>query len=151
MSTQITIEAFLDDSEARAQQRELEVKNEKISDAINENEKKTKAAFTKAMTAMRSGYMIISGFTQAMGGSMSQAFTAMYGIAMSSVQLYSALTPAVGAINPVAAMMMSVSLISAVVSLIAMAAQQEEFARAVSGVTMMVQGIGGFLDSMSFE
>lgn len=150
MSLQISIETYLDDAEARAQQAALEAKNEKIKEAIEENEKRTKESFDKAMGAMRAGYMVISGMTQAMGGSMSQAFTAMYGIAMSSIQLYSALTPAIGAVNPVAATMMAISLISAIASLGAVAAGQEEYARAIGGITMTIQGFGGFLDAMPF-
>jgi len=150
MSEKLIIETSLDDSKIKIQQAEIEAKNEQISQDIDENEKKSREAWTKTMAAMRSGYMVISGITQLMGGSMSQAFTAMYGIAMSSIQLYMALTPAVGAINPVQATMMMISLMSSVIQLGTIAEGQEEFSRALGGVTSMMQGIGGLLDAMPF-
>ncbi len=150
---QISIETYLDDAPARAQQAALEAKNAEIKNAIEENEKATKEAFNKSMAAMRSGYMIISGITQAMGGTMSQAFSAIYSIGMAGIQTASAIATALAASGPagwIQAAMMAASLVAALVQLGAVAAGQEDFARQIGGLNMSIQGIGGLLDNMDF-
>jgi len=153
MSLRIGIEAVLDDAQVKTQQAELEAKNEKIKDAIEENEKKTKEAFDNAIGAMRAGYMVISGITQAMGGSMSQAFTAIYGTLTAGIQTYIAFTAVELAKGPagwLTAALMSASLTSAIISLAGVLTGQEEFASQILGLNMAIQGIGGLLDSMPF-
>ena len=151
---QISIETYLDDAPARAQQAALVAKNEQINKAIDDNEKKTKEAFTHAMGAMRAGYMVISGMTQAMGGSMAQAFSAMFGIAMAGIGVYQAFQAVELAKGPagwITAALMSVGLIAAMVQLGAVSVGQEEFASQIGGLNMAIQGIGGMLDSMNFS
>jgi len=152
MSLQISIEAYLDDAAARAQQDELEVRNENIKRAIEENEERTKEAYNYAISAMRGSYMIISGITQAIGGSMAQTFTAMYGVMVSGVQTASAIAAALAASGPagwVQASLMTMSLASALVSLGAVVSGQTQLSRQFSGLNMAVQGIGGMISSWS--
>lgn len=149
MSEKITIETILDDAPAKAQQEALEAKNKKINAGIEENKKATKKAFTASMAAMRAGYMVMSGVTQAMGGSMSQAFSAIYGIAMASIGTYQSIAAAMAAsgVGTVQAIMMSASLITAVIQLGAVSAGQEDFSRQVGGLNMALQGIGQSIGS----
>ena len=154
MSMQLSIEVYLDDGVARITQAALEVKNEQIKNAIEENQKKTKETFAQAMAAMRAGYMVISGITQAMGGTMSQAFSAMYGIAMAGIQTGLSISAALAASGPagwIQAAMMSASLIAAIVQLGAVAIGQEDFAQQISGLNMTIQGLGSLMDSMNFS
>lgn len=151
---QLSIEVYLDDGVARITQAALEVKNEQIKNAIEENQKKTKETFAQAMAAMRAGYMVISGITQAMGGTMSQAFSAMYGIAMAGIQTGLSISAALAASGPagwIQAAMMSASLIAAIVQLGAVAIGQEDFAQQISGLNMTIQGLGSLMDSMNFS
>ena len=153
MSLNIDIKTVLDDSQAKAQQEELERKNEQIKNAIEENDKATKEAFNNAIGAMRAGYMIIAGMTQAMGGSMSQAFSAIYGIAMAGIQTGSAIAAALAASGPagwVQAGLMAASLIAALVQLGLVSAGQEELASQVGGLNMSLQGLGGMIGVIGY-
>ena len=152
MSLKVDIKAVLDDSQAKAQQAELEKKNEEIKKATEENEKLTREAFNKAMGAMRAGYMVISGMTQAIGGSMSQAFSAIYGIALAGIGTYQAIAAAMAAsgVGAVQAILMTASLITALIQLGAVAVGQEELAQQVGGLNQMVQGIGGMIGVIGY-
>jgi len=152
MSNRVAIEAVLDDSKAKAQQAELEAKNKSIKDAIDDNEKATKEAFDKAMGAMRAGYMVISGMSQAMGGGMSQAFSAIYGIAMAGIGTYQAIAAAMAAsgVGTVQAVMMTSSLITAIAQLGAVTVGQADLARQLGGLNMSIQGIGSMIGVISF-
>lgn len=146
---QLLISTYLDDAPARAQQAELEEKNREIALAIEANEKNTKEAFDLAMSAMRASYMVVSGLSQAMGGGMSQAFSAMYGIAMAGIQTTMSIAAALAASGPagwVQASMMMTSLITAIVQLGAVLTGQDDLSRAVGGLNMSIQGIGGMLN-----
>lgn len=153
MSLKINIEAVLEETYIKSQQAELERKNDEIKRATEENEKRTKEAFEKSMGAMRAGYMVISGITQAMGGSMSQAFSAIYGIAMSGIQTYMSISAAL-AVSPIPgariqAGLMIASLVTAMSQLVAVTAGQEELAQQLGGLNMAVQGIGGLITNYS--
>ena len=153
MSLQVSIEAFLDDARARAQQAELEAKNEQIKKAIEENDARTLAAYNKAIEGMRASYMMISGVTQVMGGSMSQMFSAMYGIAVSGIQTTASIAAALYASGPygwLQAGLMTASLITAVVNLGSLMTGQDELARQVSGVNMALQGMGSMIGVFDF-
>jgi len=154
MSLKVDIEAVIDDTRARAQQAELEKKNEEIKKATEENEKRTKEAFNNAMGAMRAGYMVISGMTQAMGGSMSQAFSAIYGIAMSGIQTYMSISAAL-AVSPIPgariqAGLMIASLITAMVQLGAVSAGQKDLSQKIGGLNMEIQGIGSLIGVIGY-
>ena len=154
MSLQISIEAYLDDAEVRKAQAELIATNEEIARATQANEKATKEAYDLSMSAMRAGYMVLTGMTQAMGGSMSQAFSAIYGIAMAGIQTYQSIaaallpSPIPGA--RLMAGLMFASLATALVQLGLVAVGQEDFAQQIGGLNMMVQGIGGMISKLGF-
>jgi len=152
MSLRIGIEAVLDDAQVKTQQAELEAKNEKIKDAIDENEKRTKEAFDKALGTMRASYMVVSGISQAMGGTMAQAFSAIYGVAVAGITTYQSIAAAMAAVpgGQLQAVLMTASLITAIVSLVGVLTGQEEFARQISGLNMAIQGIGSLLGEFNF-
>ena len=149
MSLQISIEAYLDDAPIRAQQAELERENEKITEATNENKKKTKEAFDAAMSAMRASYMMVSGITQVIGGDMGAIFSSFYGMAVAGITTYQSIAAAMAAsgVGAVQAALMTSSLIAAMVSLGAVMTGQTELSRSVSGINMGLQGIGQSLSA----
>jgi len=153
MSLRISVDAVLDDSQAKAQQAELEAKNEKIKEAIDENEKRTKEAFNKALGAMRASYMVVSGVAQAMGGSMAQAFSAIYGVAVAGITTYQSIAAAMASVpgGQLQAILMTASLITAIVSLAGVLTGQEEFAKQISGLNSAIQGIGSLIGVFDFE
>ena len=153
MSLKISVDAVLDDSQAKSQQAELEVANEKIANAITENEKKTKEAYQLSLGAMRASYMMVSGISQVIGGGMGQIFSTLYGVAVAGITTYQSIAAAMAASGPagwIQATLMTSSLIAALISLGGLAAGQTELASQVSGLNMVIQGFGGLLDSMPF-
>ena len=153
MSLRISVDAVLDDSQAKSQQAELEVANEKIANAITENEKKTKEAYQLSLGAMRASYMMVSGISQVIGGGMGQIFSTLYGVAVAGITTYQSIAAAMAASGPagwIQATLMTSSLIAALISLGGLAAGQTELASQVSGLNMVIQGFGGLLDSMPF-
>ena len=126
----------------------------KIIDLVDETEKRSKEAFKVSLDAMRAGYMVISGMTQAMGGSMSQAFSAMYGIAMAGIMTYQSIaaallpSPIPGA--RLMAGLMLASLGTAMAQLGAVSLGQAELASQVGGLNMILQGIGGMINKYGF-
>ena len=152
MSIQINIETYLDDAEARAQQAALELKNKKIAEAIEENEKKTKEAYQQSLNVMRASYMMVSGLSQVMGKGMGQIFSTLYGVAVAGITTYQSIAAAMAAVPgaQLQAALMTISLITALVSLAGVASGQTELASRVAGLNMTIQGIGGLLNNMSF-
>jgi len=153
MSLRISVDAVLDDAQAKSQQAELEVANEKIANAITENEKKTKEAYQLSLGAMRASYMMVSGISQVIGGGMGQIFSTLYGVAVAGITTYQSIAAAMAASGPagwIQATLMTSSLIAALISLGGLAAGQTELASQVSGLNMVIQGFGGLLDSMPF-
>lgn len=150
---QLSIETYLDDTRARAQQAELVEKNEQISAGINENEARTKEAFKMTLGAMRASYMMVSGLSQVMGEGMGQAFSAIFGIATSAVATTSAIAAALAASGPAgwaqAGLMMS-SLITAMVQLVAISTGQADLASTVGGINMTLHGIGSMIGAINF-
>lgn len=149
MSLQMSIEAYLDDAEARRAQAELEAKNLEIQQGIEENEKRTKEAFDESMNAMRASYMIITGVTQAVGGSMSQAFSAMYGVAVAGIGAYQSIAAAMAAVpgGQIQAALMTSSLIAAIVQLAGVLSGQEKLSRSVNRINSALHGIGMMIGS----
>lgn len=102
---------------------------------------------------MRAGYMVISGMSQAMGGGMSQAFSAIYGIAMAGIGTYQAIAAAMAVSGPTGwlqAGMMTASLVTALIQLGAVSAGQEDLARQIGGLNMSIQGMGSMIGQMGF-
>ena len=154
MTEKIEIPVVLDDSKLKIQQAELEKKNEEIKKATEENEKRTKESFNLALGVMRSSYAIMTGMTQAMGGSMSQAFSAIYGIAIAGIQTGISIAAAL-AVSPVPgarlqAGLMIASLITAMTQLGAVTTGQAELAQQVGGLNSALQGIGGLIGVIGY-
>lgn len=152
ISLQISIETYLDDAEARKQQAELEAKNEKIAAAIDANEKATKEAYNKAMGAMRASYQIISGFTQILGGSMGAAFGAIYGVGYAAITMYQAIAAAQFFVPgmQMQSILMTMSLVSAMISLGGVIVGQMELANKVNGIQQMLVGINGLMGAFNW-
>ena len=95
---------------------------------------------------------MMSGVTQAMGGSMEQVFTAMYGVAVSMISTYQAIAAAMAAsgTGTLQAVIMTTSLITAVSTLVASMTGQAEFATGVSGVTTALYGLESFISVFDF-
>lgn len=149
MSLQISIETYLDDAQARAQQAELEAKNEQIKAAIEENKKATKAAYSEAIGAMRASYMLISGISQVIGTDMMSMFSAVYGVAVAGITTYQSIAAAMAAsgVGAVQAGLMTSSLIAALVSLGAVMTGQTELSRRIGGINAGLQAIGQSISS----
>jgi len=154
MSLNIDIKAVLDDTQVKVQQAELEKKNEEIKKATEENERRTKESFNLALGVMRSSYAIMTGMTQAMGGSMSQAFSAIYGIAVAGIQTGISIAAAL-AVSPVPgarlqAGLMIVSLMTAMSQLGAVSTGQAELAQQIGGLNSALHGISGMIGVMGY-
>ena len=96
--------------------------------------------------------MVVSGISQAMGGTMAQAFSAIYGVAVAGITTYQSIAAAMAAVpgGQLQAVLMTASLITAIVSLVGVLTGQEEFARQISGLNMAIQGIGSLLGEFNF-
>ena len=153
ISIQIPIVAFLDDTQVKQQQSELEVKNEKISKNIDENEKRTKESFNEVIGMMRASYMMVTGVADVIGKDMGQIFSAIYAVASGTIQTSAAIAAALAASGPVGwiqAGLMGMSLTVASVSLVGVMSGQKDLAQKISGFNTILQGFGGMIDSMSF-
>lgn len=95
--------------------------------------------------------MMISGVMQTIGGSMSQAFTAMYSIATSAISLYSMIGTAAAATpgGQVQAALIGASMITALIQLGAVQTGQADLARSVGGLNMALHGLGSMIISFS--
>ena len=154
MSVQLALTAFLEDSQAKAQQAELERKNEEITDTIEQNKEATQKSFNEVMRYMRAGYLMISGISRVLGGGMTQVFSSMYMVAMSTIGTYKAITAAIAATGPVGwiqASIMSISLITATSSLISIMAGQRDLSTKIRGVNMALHGISGIIGAFNFK
>jgi len=154
MTEKIEVIVVVDDSQVKMQQVALEKKNEEIKKATEENEKRTKESFNLALGVMRSSYAIMTGMTQAMGGSMSQAFSAIYGIAVAGIQTGISIAAAL-AVSPVPgarlqAGLMIVSLMTAMSQLGAVSTGQAELAQQIGGLNSALHGISGMIGVMGY-
>lgn len=152
MSIQMILTAMGDFSEVEVQQSIVEARNERINQALEETDKRAKEAFEAALGAMRASYMMVSGFAQIIGGSMGQIFSSMYAIAVSSIQLFSAIAQAeffVPGMQMQSVMMMA-SLLTAITSLASVMTGQTELASRVSGLNMSLHGISEMIGAINF-
>jgi len=154
MTEKIEVIVVVDDSQVKTQQAALERKNEEIKKATEENERRTKESFNLALGVMRSSYAIMTGMTQAMGGSMSQAFSAIYGIAVAGIQTGISIAAAL-AVSPVPgarlqAGLMIVSLMTAMSQLGAVSTGQAELAQQIGGLNSALHGISGMIGVMGY-
>lgn len=144
--------AMGDFSEVEVKQAIAEARNERIGEMIDENEKRTKQAFDASIAAMRASYMMVSGIAQIMGGGMGVIFSSLYGIAVSTIQVFSAIAAAQFFVPgmQMQSIMMVASLVSAIISLRLVMAGQTELAGRVSGINMALQGFGSLIGGFHF-
>ena len=152
MSLQIILTAMGDFTDVAVKQAIAEARNEKIAEMTDENEKRTKEAFESSMGAMRASYMMISGFAQAIGGSMGQIFSSMYSVAVSAIGTYKAIAAAMAAsgVGTPQAILMTISLVTAISSLTSVMMGQKELSRRISALNMSLHGISQMIGVLNF-
>jgi len=152
MSLQLILTAMGDFSEVEVKQAIAEARNEKIAEMTDENEKRTKEAFDASIGAMRASYMMISGMAQVMGGGMGQIFSSLYSIAISTIQVFSAIAAAQFFVPgmQMQSILMVASLATAIVSLAGVMTGQTKLASQISGINMSLQGFSQLIGVMSF-
>lgn len=125
---------------------------EKLGDMAISVDKQAKLSFDNTLRMMRASYTMISGVQQALGGSMGETFSAMYGVAISMISTYQAIAAAMAAsgVGTVQAILMTASLVSAITTLVSSMIGQEEFARGVSGITTALYGLESFISVFDF-
>lgn len=111
--------------------------------------KQTKESFNEVMGMMRASYMMVSGITQVIGGDMGQMLSAVYGAAVAGITTYQSIAAAIAAsgVGTFQAIIMTSSLIAAMVSLSGVMTGQTELSRRVAGINMGLQGIGQSISS----
>jgi len=135
MSLQLTLTAMGDFSDVERKQAIAEARNKKISQAVDENEKKAKEAFDKSMGAMRVSYQMLGGIGQMIGGGMGALFSAIFGVGYASITMFLAIAKAQFFVPgmQMQSIMMIMTLMSALGSLAAIVDGQTELSRAFSG------------------
>ena len=112
-------------------------------------EKQTKESFKAVVSMMRTSYMMVQGITQIIGGDMGQMIGAIYGVAVAGITTYQAIAAAMAAsgVGTVQAVMMSSSLVAALVSLGGVMTGQTEISRRVGGINLSLQTLGQSISS----
>jgi len=156
MSEQINLDVDTSEADRKIDTLDSKIKNTENSlvKITEENEKRTKEAYTLALSVMRSSYAIMSGVSQAMGGSMSQAFSAIYGIAVAGIQTGISIAAALS-ISPIPgariqAGLMIASLITAMSQLGAVSSGQVELAQQIGGLNTALHGISGLIGVIGY-
>lgn len=134
----------LDEREKRID--DIEAKNVKATLSVV---KQTKKSFDEVVGMMRASYMMVSGITQVIGGDMGQMLSAVYGAAVAGITTYQSIAAAIAAsgVGTFQAIIMTSSLIAAMVSLSGVMTGQTELSRRVAGINMGLQGIGQSISS----
>lgn len=124
----------------------------KITDLVTKTDKQLENAYDKSIGVMRASYMMVSGFAQVLGGDMGQIFSSIYGVAVAGITTYQSIAAAMAAsgVGTAQAILMTMSLISASVSLAGVVSGQMELAQQVSGLNMAIQGIGSMIGVINF-
>lgn len=110
--------------------------------------KETQKSYNEVMGMMRSAYMMVSGITQVLGGSMAKIFESLFSITISAIGTYQAIAAAIAATGPVGwiqAAIMTSSLVAAIINLVAVSEGQKELARRISGLNMTLHGISSYI------
>ena len=156
MSERINLDVDTSEADRKIDTLDSKIKNTEnnLVKITEENEKRTKESFNLALGVMRSSYAIMTGMTQAMGGSMSQAFSAIYGIAVAGIQTGISIAAAL-AVSPVLgarlqAGLMIVSLMTAMSQLGAVSTGQAELAQQIGGLNSALHGISGMIGVMGY-
>jgi len=121
---------------------------EKLIQMGNDIERETERSFNEVKGMMQASYMMVSGVTQMIGGSMSQAFAAIFQIGISAIGTYQAIAAAMAATGPagwVQAGIMTTSLLTALVNLYSLSEGQTELSRRISGLNMSLHSISSMV------
>lgn len=113
----------------------------------------TQKSFNEVMGMMRASYMMITGVSQAVGGTLSQVFASMFEIAISAIGTYQAIAAAMAATGPagwIQAGIMTTSLLVAGINLATLAEGQSELSRRISGLNMSLHGISSMIGEVNF-
>ena len=130
----------------------IEDTEQKLVQMGNSVEKETERSFNEVLGMMRASYAMVSGIAQATGGNMAAIFSSMYSVAVSVIGTYQAIAAAI-ALTPggqLQAALMSMSLISAIASLVSTMTGQDELARRVAGLNSALHGIGSMIGVINF-
>lgn len=132
----------------------IEDTEDQLIDMAENVVKQTQESFNEVMGIMRASYMMVTGVSQAIGGNMSQIFSSMFSVALSSIGTYKAIAAAL-MVSPIpgarieAALMFS-SLTAALFNLGAAMTGQEELSRRISGLNTAIHGIGSIIQGAYF-
>lgn len=130
----------------------IERTEKRLTNMAQKTDKQAALSFKNTLKMMRASYTMISGVTHALGGSMEQTFSAMFGVAVSMISTYQAIASAMAAsgVGTAQAILMTASLITAVSSLVASMTGEQEFARGVAGITSAMYGLESFISVFDF-
>ena len=131
----------------------VETVEEKASDMVDNVEAKAQESFEHVMNMMRASYLIISGVSRVMDQGMSQTFSSMYMVAVSTIGTYKAIAAAIAASGPagwIQAAIMLISLATATSSLASVVTGQRELSTQLRGVNMALHGIQSLMGDMYF-
>jgi len=154
LSEKVNLEVDTTEAERKieALRDNVEATETKLVQMGNEVEKQTEQSFNEVLGMMRASYAMVSGIAQATGGNMAAIFSSMYSVAISVIGTYQSIAAAI-ALTPggqLQAALMSMSLISAIASLVATMTGQEELARRVAGLNSALHGIGSMIGVINF-
>ena len=125
----------------------VETVEEKASDMVDNVEAKAQESFEHVMNMMRASYLIISGVSRVMDQGMSQTFSSMYMVAVSTI---AAAIAASGPAGWIQAAIMLISLATATSSLASVVTGQRELSTQLRGVNMALHGIQSLMGDMYF-
>jgi len=147
-----TIPLDIDTTEGHGKVRKLDEAIEGTKENLikmgNDVERETERSFNEVKGMMQASYMMVSGVTQMIGGSMSQAFAAIFQIGISAIGTYQAIAAAMAATGPagwVQAGIMTTSLLTALVNLYSLSEGQTELSRRISGLNMSLHSISSMM------
>ena len=130
-------------------QAKIEDTGTKIVSMATTTEKQTEESFKAVVSMMRTSYLLVQGLTQVIGGDMGQMIGAIYGVAVAGISTYQAIAAAMAAsgVGTLQAVLMTSSLITAMVSLGGIMAGQTELSKRVGGINMSLNVLGQSISS----
>lgn len=124
---------------------------EKALEKVREVKEEQETSFNEVLGMMRASYMMVTGLSQALGGSLPQIFSSIFSVAISTIATYKAIATAMMAsgVGAVQAGIMFASLVVAIRSLVATMTQQPELAKRMSGLNTALHGISMSISTWS--
>ncbi len=125
---------------------------EKTLEKVKNLKKEQKKSFNEVMGMMRASYMMVSGLSQVLGGSLPQVFSSMFSVAISTIATYKAIAAAMAAsgVGTIQAIVMFASLITALFNLSAAMTGQTELSDRIGGLNTTIHGISSIIGSLNF-